>query len=251
MALVQTGPSPKQRQPERLKTWYPYYAGFTEDFVESVLQTHLKGITSCLDPWNGSGTTTSVCTARGIPSTGLDVNPAATLIARARLLPFAVDDSVGPIALELVRAAENPKPRRYEPLATWLRAPTIDRLRGIQQQIHAILAGPGFETDADATAPAALAEHLPVLAAFFYTALFGTARDLLRPFRGSNPTWHRTPKTYRHRMNPSKEVVDALFLSRVRFLAERLRVNARSQSVATRISTDSVLDITGIGQYDA
>lgn len=38
-----------------------------------------------LDPWNGSGTTTSVATKFGIRSTGVDINPALAVVAKARL----------------------------------------------------------------------------------------------------------------------------------------------------------------------
>jgi hypothetical protein len=35
--------SPKQRTPESRRDWYPYYAGYTEEFVDSVLGEAVRG----------------------------------------------------------------------------------------------------------------------------------------------------------------------------------------------------------------
>ena len=79
--------SPKQPQPERQRDWYPYYAGFTEEFVSEILREYVAKDAAVLDPWNGSGTTTSACANRGLSSAGVDISPALTVIARARLVP--------------------------------------------------------------------------------------------------------------------------------------------------------------------
>lgn len=69
---------------------YRYYAGFPNAFVDSLLD-HL-GVESnavVLDPWNGAGTTTEVCSARGISSIGIDLNPFMRVVAQVRCSPRA------------------------------------------------------------------------------------------------------------------------------------------------------------------
>ena len=77
--------SPKQPPDQRRRDWYPYYAGFTQRFVEALISEHLQDATFVVDPWSGSGTTTVACLKRGVASKGIDINPALTVIARARL----------------------------------------------------------------------------------------------------------------------------------------------------------------------
>src|SRR5580692_6090361 len=39
--------------------WYPYYAGFSHDFAQTLMRSlRLERGSRVLDPWNGSGTTT-------------------------------------------------------------------------------------------------------------------------------------------------------------------------------------------------
>ncbi len=77
--------SPKLSPREKRGLIYPYYAGFSEQFVAAAIDglgvTHGSRI---LDPWNGSGTTTYVAALRNIESHGYDLNPALVEIARAR-----------------------------------------------------------------------------------------------------------------------------------------------------------------------
>ncbi|WP_269930827.1 DNA methyltransferase [Aminobacter sp. HY435] len=75
--------SPKHTAATRRDSVYPYYAGFSDEFVESVLKT-IGNEGAILDPWNGSGTTTAVCARLGIPSYGVDINPAMKPIAATR-----------------------------------------------------------------------------------------------------------------------------------------------------------------------
>ena len=64
---------------------YPYYAGFDEAFVESWINLiQPKQGETVLDPWNGSGTTTTVCGRHGIKSVGIDINPFMRAVASAR-----------------------------------------------------------------------------------------------------------------------------------------------------------------------
>jgi hypothetical protein len=139
---VASSPTPKQPPPAHRKDWYPYYAGFRSDFVGWALSAHFANATHVLDPWNGSGTTTTVAALRGLRATGTDINPAVTIIARGRLTPTVCRDSLEPLAAEIILAAtrEEPPRRECEPLAAWLRQPAIDALRRLQHGIHVVLA---------------------------------------------------------------------------------------------------------------
>jgi hypothetical protein len=237
-------PTPKQPQPERLKDWYPYYAGFTARFAHAALDEFFAGAATLLDPWNGSGTTTAVAAVRGVVSTGIDVNPAMTVIARARLTPTTVRDSLVPIGREILKAGDGvvPPARGRDPLGQWLRAPAVETMRRIQHGIHHVV------TDEDAwpSQPGTLLtmpEDMPTLAALYYSALFAVARDLLHPFRASNPAWLRYPRSYRHRLSPPSDVISRRFLERVQFLSERLTVPATSRPESTRVWTASAVDL--------
>ncbi|MEX0781748.1 MAG: hypothetical protein WD557_03795 [Dehalococcoidia bacterium] len=216
--------SPKQPQAARSKDWYPYYAGYTQSFAEDVFDTYLSEATSIVDPWNGSGTTTAVASAKGLRSDGFDINPALTIVARARVTPTSIAESLAPIALEIVDLAKRvtPRERVFEPLGSWLRKPAVTELRRLQHAIHALTSADGSLEDELAVASSTAASAMPVLSAFFYTALFAACRDLLKSFRSSNPTWVRTPETHRHRLQPSGANIASLFLGRVGYLSSRL-----------------------------
>ena len=85
-AMVTT---PKQNPNSRV--WYRYYAGYTEEFVASLIgHLGIRRNSWVLDPWNGAGTTTAVAHRLGYKSIGLDVNPALVLIGKARSLDVNV-----------------------------------------------------------------------------------------------------------------------------------------------------------------
>lgn len=65
--------------------WQTYYAGFSEDFVESALSylNCTPGMT-VLDPWGGSGTTSLVASRNGIRSFSVDINPAISSLSASK-----------------------------------------------------------------------------------------------------------------------------------------------------------------------
>jgi hypothetical protein len=237
-------PTPKQPQLERLKDWYPYYAGFTAQFASAAMEAFFAGAATLLDPWNGSGTTTTVATIRGITATGIDINPTMTIIARARLTPISVRESLVPIAREILQAGDEAGWRSSDAdaLAQWLRAPAVDAIRRIQQGIHRVVADDDG-SPLDLGQVSRMSENLPVLAAFYYAALFAVARDLLQPYRASNPAWLRYPRSYRHKISPAPERISNRFLQRVHFLSERLTVPATSKPETTQLRTGSAVNL--------
>src|SRR4051812_1038303 len=67
--------------------FYRYYAGYSSEFVKDAiawLDLPARGAT-VLDPWNGSGTTTSTVYEQHHQAIGFDANPAMVVVARARI----------------------------------------------------------------------------------------------------------------------------------------------------------------------
>lgn len=172
---------------------YAYYAGYASSFVESLLSSwDLSTGALVLDPWNGSGTTTSTAGALGFSSVGLDLNPAAVILARGRLLDPGSAASLRPLAEELLEEASWMRCDPYgssEPLAGWFEASSARRVRRIEAAVQKVLVHrdhyhtwSGSELPSDASS----------LASFYLTALFAVVRKLISAKGGSNPTWVRT-----------------------------------------------------------
>jgi hypothetical protein len=180
---------------------------------------------------------------------GVDVNPALTVIARARLTPTSTSDSLLPLGRKIIEAARA-KPADLvngDLLPKWVRPDAAMRLRSVQVAIDAILTEgrPSF-------GPGTAAPRLPLLACFFYTALFATLRDILATFRATNPMWLKEPRTYKHRVVPSWDRIERKFIERVTYLRDRL-------SVEDDVSLDHTQLVTGLasalptqdGSFDA
>lgn len=231
--------SPKQPQSEHLKDWYPYYAGFRSEFAADVFDLYIGSAESVIDPWNGSGTTTAVAAERGVKALGIDINPALSIVARARLTPRSIADSLVPIAGDIAGAAERIEPaiREYEPLSTWLQPAAFLEIRRLQRAIHVVTAADdALEADlqrGDNSAPS----RLPLITAFFYSALFAATRDLLRTFRGTNPTWLITPSSPRNRLRPSTATVHDRFIARADYLCSRLQITRPDSDELATIQT--------------
>src|SRR6202042_2462436 len=70
---------------KRLNAICPYYTMFPLDFPMRALQGAEPG-EWCLDPFCGRGTTLFAARLLGLRAVGIDVNPVATAIARAKLV---------------------------------------------------------------------------------------------------------------------------------------------------------------------
>ena len=215
--------SAKQPAALRKRDWYPYYAGFTETFVNSVAAAFFGDTTRVLDPWSGSGTTAAACTKRGLPSIGVDINPALTVIARARLEPITKPSILKHDVLQLLAAAKGRGPAKPHPndlLSVWIQPRAVCRLRAIQGAIHRAFLTGNAQPDQHRVMPAV--DALPKRVCFYYSALFFVVRNLLAPFRTSNPMWIKEPPSHRHRIAPSWTTLSAVFQSAVEYLGGRL-----------------------------
>lgn len=189
--------------------WYDYYAGFSPTFVADALA--FSGcepeLSTLLDPWNGSGTTTEVGSRSGFKSAGYDLNPAMIVVAKAKTLQPNVSPSIRALLEEiLLRANSANQTPDNDPLTSWLTPTSTATFRSIDWAIQAILVDKARSPSSIGFPPI---NHLSALAAFFYVALFRVLRNVLRPFQSSNPTWIKSAVAPQERVNIPKSRVDS------------------------------------------
>lgn len=214
--------SPKLNR-RRQKDWagfFPYYAGYSEDFARAVLTSAKLGDAAVIcDPWNGSGTTTYTASLLGLRSWGFDLNPVMVLVARARVLSPSEADSIEPLAREIVRsiAPTCSSLEQADPLASWFGDKTTAVIRSIERAIRERLVGAMTLTPMGTHL-----ERISGLAATFYVSLFTLCRQLVKRFSSSNPTWLRRPKDGETKIGlPASEITHKL-LENLRSMAESL-----------------------------
>ena len=222
--------SPKQPSTRRRRDWYPYYAGFTQLFVDTLINEHLRDATFVVDSWSGSGTTTVTCMMRGVASKGVDINPALTVIARARLTPVACRPTIDRVLQDVVDVNRTSGSDHSSPdlLESWLTPGAAARIRSVRAAIHTVL-----EQREPAGADDFGVDGLSPLVSFFYCALFGVVRTVVRRYGATNPMWLKYPRTLRHRVRPSMDALHAELRTQVEYLADRLCLGAeRVENVA-------------------
>ncbi len=194
--------------------WFPYYAGFSSEFAKQLIaSSSLAKGSALMDPWNGSGTTTSSAALNGHKALGFDLNPVMAVVAKARLLPHCEVASVAPLLADILRKAAraSSEPNARDPLGIWFAPDAAITVRRIERAIYKLLvsaaqSGGALDSVGD----------LSSLAAFFYVALFRAVRSLLHRFKGSNPTWITRPRTLGCRVRPAASIVRGCFSDYVR-----------------------------------
>lgn len=203
--------------------WYDYYAGYSEEFVEDVIDSVLGNSQDCTvaDPWNGSGTTTVVAAKKGHRAIGFDLNPALVAIAKGRHLPSSVKPSLIPLAKELIQGSYKLSAEDVlvdeDPLSQWFGPTTCLSLRAIERAIYTTLVAREMTENS-----AVNVNELSTLAAFYYCALFTLVRELTMPFRTSNPTWIKVSADEGRRLGKSSGGLDDRFHEIVNQLSRRL-----------------------------
>ncbi len=210
--------SPKQNPADIVgrSSWYPYYAGFPTRFVSTAIEmTSLDKSACILDPWNGSGTTTSTANSLGFSTIGVDINPVMMVVAKGRRLSQRENTSLLPLANEIVNVACAKEIKRnidQEPLSVWLKPQSAKVVRSLERSIRVILS--------DSHDPMPCISNTAIrsysdLICFFYIALFRVVRNLLSNFYSSNPNWLKTPKNFSNRLLPSRRTIMDAFLNNV------------------------------------
>lgn len=205
--------------------WFPYYAGFSSEFADQLIaSSSLAKGSAVMDPWNGSGTTTSFAVLNGYRAVGFDLNPVMAVVAKARLLPQCEIASVAPLLADILKKAARAKstPEVGDPLRIWFAPDAAATVRRIERAIYVLL------VSAEAPNRNALEsiQELSSLAAFFYVALFRTVRSLLDRFIGSNPTWITRPRTTHSRVRPAASNVGECFANYVTQMASASATSA-------------------------
>ncbi|MHB8241879.1 MAG: hypothetical protein ACYDHN_07790 [Solirubrobacteraceae bacterium] len=209
--------------------WYRYYAGYSASFVEQALKESAATAKLVLDPWNGTGTTTVVAASKNVPAIGFDLNPALVVVSRARLLGAGVWASIDPLGADVVDHAASVE-LDDDPLCFWFTQRAASSLRGLQQSVHRLLVDSGT-----ASQPAYKgASGMSTLAAFFYTVLFRTARVLIAPRAGTNPTWWKRVEEA-DRLGPTREEIMTQFRASATELASGLHRDNYDAGVDIRV----------------
>ena len=157
---------------------YRYYAGYSRSFVQDILN-HWPSHSLVLDPWNGSGSTTSVATELGLDCVGVDLNPAMVVVAKAALLSEQDISVIRRQAGELRELRSSATSLDSDdPLLEWLDRPSVARVRALQ----AHLTGSSRFSSVDVG-------DLGAVEAFWLTFMFNTVRGATKAWRSSNPTW--------------------------------------------------------------
>jgi hypothetical protein len=198
--LVITNPKRRVATLAGRDQWFPYYAGFSSEFAKQLIASGaLSEGSTIMDPWNGSGTTTSSAALNGCKSIGFDLNPVMAVVAKARLLPQHEVPSIAPLLADVLEKAALARGGSgvTDPLRTWFSPDAAASVRCIERSIYGLLvsatrAGGALDS----------VEDLSSLAAFFYLALFRAVRSMLHRFEGSNPTWITRPRTPNSRIRP-------------------------------------------------
>lgn len=194
--------------------WFDYYAGYSATFVRTALERLIPNMEGrVLDPWNGSGTTTTTAHELGVSSTGIDINPVMAVVAKAKLLTPGVQESLIPLTEDIVAksGAAVCELRLDDPLLEWFNPTAARRIRGLEQAIRKLLT---LLEPFEPPTPASL-DAVSELAAFFLVALFRTTRSFLSRFQASNPTWIKSPRTARERVRPKALRVTEVFIRHV------------------------------------
>lgn len=98
----------KERDRVALNAICPYYTMFPLSFPQMELE-QASGGAAVLDPFCGRGTTLFAARLAGIPAVGIDSNPVAVTISRAKLSTVRADTIVA-LAQYLLRGAPDPAP---------------------------------------------------------------------------------------------------------------------------------------------
>lgn len=212
---VFSNPKRTKRPPNHKDSWFGYYAGYSSDFVRSALEHLVPDMEGrVLDPWNGSGTTTTTAHELGLCSVGIDINPVMIVVAKAKLLAPSVQESLIPLARDII-AKSKIAPSDLcpnDPLLEWFSPSGAQGIRSIDQAIRKLLT-PLKLSDPLSTHDAL--DAVSDLAAFFLVALFRTTRSFVGRFEASNPTWIKSPCTMRERVRPSAATTAEAFLYNV------------------------------------
>jgi DNA modification methylase len=210
--------NPLNTRTSQVSALYPFYAAYSLPFARTALENVAVDQDSIIvDPWNGSGTTTLAASSVGLRSIGLDLNPVAVVLARARL---AHRNGVQQLYKKVSPQLNAPHRRVIpnvgddDPLHSWFDTSTTRMIR----EIETILTGekPNGNTDRVVT--------LSVAACVGYIILFRSVRRLVARYYSTNPTWIKVPKKDEEKIICHRNRFLDLLLSEIEEVRNRLPV---------------------------
>lgn len=202
---------------------YNYYAGYSEVFVQDVLDyIKLTPGSMILDPWNGSGMTTYVAEKNGLNAIGFDINPVMPIIANSRRVRNV--ESVLKFYNKIVKQAKRYR-KEYipinDPLTMWLSDSNVVTIRRIERAIQSSIINRKNHLYAKEILIYEQLINDPVLA-FYYLVLFRLVKELLHSFRGSNPTWIKQPINEFDKVEVDKNTIYQCFTAHLELMLSNI-----------------------------
>jgi len=173
-------PTPKVKPKDRVGVhgWVHYYAAFSPSFVMTIINLFkLTRYSILLDPFVGSGTTCIVAKSMGVPSIGVEFNPFAYFITRAKV-GWNFDSRALEEGLILSKNASETDNEPSDDFMKWfpLGDPTVRKTLGMGRYILKEISNNDLRD-------------------FLLAALLLSLRNVARIKRGSNPVWMRVGET--------------------------------------------------------
>jgi DNA modification methylase len=203
--------------------WHPYYAGYSEAFVESAI-----GYLGCdeetilLDPWGGSGTTGFVASAMSVPSLCLDINPVmATFSAAKSLDVISRSDEIewffDTLSANMAAALHHDE---HDPLLSMFEVGTAGLLREV---INAVPfdSKPSNVEGSGGSAGTILLDRTQIIDAayaFCIAVVFVTIREVSGTRALANPTWLKSASQKASRS--PEQLIDELRANARRMLSD-------------------------------
>ena len=155
----------------------------------------------------------------------MDINPAVTVIARARLLSREYRIELLEKGHEILELARDLRSDVVDEdlLLRWIRLDAVGALRSIQRAIHTLCVD--SRKDHHLTTAFQREDLLSNEACLFYATLFSVTRDVLRRFRATNPMWVKEPESRLHRVHPSQETLYEKYSEHNQRLVDKLTLS--------------------------
>lgn len=172
---------------KNVHSWHPYYAGYSETFVESVLQYEKINFTDktvVLDPWIGSGTTGVVCQKNGVNCIGIDINPCMATFSAAKsnkVLSLLKENNQQILESILNRARTSRRKFDVTHLSEFSNKTLSQKILRVLFSIEKEFEYLNNESQ----------KKLNPIESFFKSVLLVSNRQLLGYKHGSNPTWYK------------------------------------------------------------
>lgn len=238
-------PTPKLNKKEQKDgtLLYPYYAGYSYSFIDSILNKFSGQDIKILDPWSGTGLTSIIAKKYGLESIGIDINPVLTIVAKANNISKITSLSIKSLKFRIIESARFINSFKYEaltsePLNLWFTESTSANIRTIEDVIYRLLVNENGRDNLIVDE-----NSISDIACFFYVSLFKVTKRFVKAgFSTSNPTWIKTAKTDTDKLEISKDLIVKEFsieVDRMLCIIENKDTFVNNKTLAEFITGDS------------